>query len=107
MYFEREQVQQVALNLLENACKFTPKTGQIEIKGYPYFWERRAQEVQSVSERNRRHWDTAAPNAYRVDVSNTGSAIPPDRLDRIFEEYTTYGGAGPTLEAAWGWRFVK
>jgi signal transduction histidine kinase len=32
-------------------------------------------------------------NAYRVDVQNTGPAIPEERLGRIFEEYATYGSS--------------
>jgi signal transduction histidine kinase len=38
LYFERGQIEQVLLNLLENACKFAPAGGEIEIRGYPFFW---------------------------------------------------------------------
>ena len=31
----------VLTNLLDNAYKFTPPNGVVELKGYPYFWERR------------------------------------------------------------------
>ncbi len=95
--FEREQIEQVALNLFENACRFTPKDGRIELAGYPFFWDRRygvpaglggpAQGAQG----DRRTGMKAEPNAYRVDIWNLGPAIPADRLDRIFEEYATYG----------------
>jgi two-component system sensor histidine kinase KdpD len=88
--FDRAQLEQVALNLFENACKFTPKTGCIEIKGYPVFWERRWDTAARSLEGERRRRKSPAPNAYRVDVSNSGPAIPQDRLDRIFEEYVTY-----------------
>jgi signal transduction histidine kinase len=91
MYFEREQLVQVALNLLDNAAKFAPKAGQVEIRGYPCFWDRRSPRVQKSPEMERRSSDRATPNAYRVDVHNTGPGIPEERLERIFEEYATYG----------------
>jgi len=28
-------MEQVLVNLLENACKFTPKGGAIDVRGYP------------------------------------------------------------------------
>jgi signal transduction histidine kinase len=42
VYFEAEQIEQVLVNILDNACKFTPKAGTIVIRAYPFFWERRS-----------------------------------------------------------------
>ena len=42
LYFDPGLIEQALVNLLDNACKFTPKSGDIEIRGYPSFWERRA-----------------------------------------------------------------
>ena len=93
MYFEREQLEQVVLNLLDNATKFTPKAGQIEVRGYSCFWDRRSHRVQRPVEKERRSRSRPMTNAYRVDVQNTGPAIPEERLGRIFEEYATYGSS--------------
>ena len=41
VYVEPGQIEQVLMNLLDNACKFTPKGGDIEVLGYPIFWDRR------------------------------------------------------------------
>ena len=40
----------------------------------------------------RRRRSVHEPNSYRVDISDSGSAIPSEHLNRIFEEYTSYGG---------------
>jgi signal transduction histidine kinase len=91
LYFEAGQIEQVLLNILDNACKFTPRAGSIQIRGYPFFWERRATfTVLSPVERRRR--SVHEPNSYRVDISDSGSAIPSEHLHRIFEEYTSYAG---------------
>jgi signal transduction histidine kinase len=92
LYFEAGQIEQVLINILDNACKFTPKAGSIEIRGYPFFWERRTL-VSSVplnAERRRRPAHDA--NSYRIDITDSGNAIPEEHLLRIFEEYTSYAG---------------
>jgi len=93
IYFDPEEILQVLSNLLENACKFASKGGRVEIRGYPCFWERRSMLANGfVNLERRRAGSGAAPNAYRVDVSNTGPVITAERLNRIFDEYTSYGG---------------
>jgi signal transduction histidine kinase len=91
MSFEPGQMEQVALNLFENACKFTPRAGRIEVAGYPYFWERRCGGAGKPPEIERRRRTDCAANVYRVDISNSGPSIPADRLAEIFEEYASYG----------------
>jgi len=92
LYFDSGQMEQVLVNVLDNACKFTPKYGEIEVRAYPYFWERRVLAPLRHSGHERRRRNDSASNAYRVDVRNSGSPIPQQHLRCIFEEYMSYGG---------------
>lgn len=91
LYFEASLIEQALVNLLDNACKFTHRGGCIEVRGYPYFWERRFL-IAGSSPGERRADDIRLPNSYRVDIRDTGPGIPPNRLDHIFEEYISYAG---------------
>jgi signal transduction histidine kinase len=90
LYFQPEQMVQVLINILHNACKFTAKSGMIELTGRPYFWERRINTSAVSTERRKRNM--RQPNSYRIDICNSGAPIPCEHLSRIFEEYTSYAG---------------
>lgn len=92
LYFEAGQIEQVLINLLDNACKFAPRAGTIELRGYLYFWERRTTKSSVPPAAERRRHTVSEPNAYRLDIRDSGNAIPAEHLDHIFEEYTSYGG---------------
>jgi signal transduction histidine kinase len=93
LLFEKSQMEQTLVNLLDNASKFTPRDGMIVIRGYPYFWDRRtgkAAPLDRVLERRVQQIETF--NSFRVDIRDSGPGIPAGHVDRIFEEYTSYGG---------------
>jgi signal transduction histidine kinase len=60
---DRERVQQVLLNLLSNALKFTESGGEVVVA------------------------TTVLDGMVRIDVSDTGSGIGPAQLDAIFEPF--------------------
>jgi signal transduction histidine kinase len=92
LYFDPCQVEQVLINLLDNACKFTPRGGFIEITGYPHFMDRRDSRQVTPTLVERRSRVSTEPNAFRIDIRDSGSRIKPDQLQQIFEEYTSSGG---------------
>lgn len=85
-----EQIQRLLMNLLHNSCKFTPRNGEIEIRGYSCFWERRQFASAWSASPERRHSHSPVHNGYRIDVRNSGEPILNQHLQTIFEEYTSY-----------------
>jgi signal transduction histidine kinase len=91
LFIDPGQIEQVLVNILENACKFTPRAGEIEIRGYPFFWERRRSHTATpLVERRARV--SHEPNAYRIDIRDSGPRVSEEHLANIFEEYTSYSG---------------
>jgi signal transduction histidine kinase len=87
LFFAPERIEELLINLLDNACRFTPRNGEIRICGYPYFWDRL-----SIHGSDPRHQSISTANSYRLDISNSGTCIPSEHLKNIFEEFTSYGG---------------
>ena len=89
LVFDSGQIEQVLLNLLDNACKFTPKSGAITIRGRSIG----AQELSNVGL-------LEATAGYRIDIADTGRGINPDHIEQIFDEHTSFGD--PMERSGWG-----
>jgi len=92
LLFEPSLIEQVLVNLLDNASKFTPRGGEIAIKGYTCFWDRRISPNLTLQMGERRRHLSRKLNAYRIDIVDSGAPIPAGCLEKIFEEYTSYSG---------------
>lgn len=86
------QIEQVLINLLENACKFSPRRGAITVNGYACFRDRRASNVFRAPNSERRHVHARPLNTYRVDILDSGPGIPAEAMNCIFEEFVSYAG---------------
>jgi signal transduction histidine kinase len=64
---DREKLQQILLNLLSNATKFTREGGRVGVSAEP------------------------AGDLVAIHVWDTGIGIPPDRLDSVFEPFVQVG----------------
>ena len=60
---DAEKLQQILLNLLTNASKFTPAGGKVKM------------------------WCDTLPDRVDITVSDTGRGIPPEQVERIFEAF--------------------
>ncbi|HTP08191.1 MAG TPA: ATP-binding protein [Anaerolineae bacterium] len=79
VHIDRLRVKQVLINLLNNACKFTPPEGCICVR----------------AEMWRDGW-------LRVGVSDTGPGIPPDQQAEIFEEFAQLNWERTVVERGTG-----
>jgi signal transduction histidine kinase len=93
LFFDEMQIEQVLVNLLDNACRFTPRGGCIQIRSHSAFWDRRCPNmIEDVDHAERREAALRDHNAYRVEVHDSGPGVPVENLERIFEEYTSEAG---------------
>jgi signal transduction histidine kinase len=107
LFFDSRQIEQLLINLLDNACKFTPKGGALAVRGYRFFWERRCGGAGIVVPKERRRRDSDEPNSFRIDIQDSGTPIPPGRLERIFEEYVSFAAGADRDGAGLGLAICK
>lgn len=74
LVFDREKIEQVLLNLLSNALKYTPKAGQISVQ---------------LEEK---------PRWIQLIIHNSGPGIPPQHLPHLFERFYQAHSPGYTTD---------
>jgi signal transduction histidine kinase len=96
MYFDAAQIEMVLDNLLENACRCTPKAASVELEAFPVVWNVRRFRLQGADG----VWfqpipASGGPNAYRVDVRDGGPAVSASDLAGMFDQHSpNYSGNG-------------
>jgi signal transduction histidine kinase len=108
LYADPEQIGQVLVNLLENAIKFTPKGGHVSLRGYPAGWTSPIYQMGSAERETARSLSVpTGAVAYRIDVSDSGSGVAPEKLEGLFEVFTPTAERKTVPAAGLDWRFAE
>jgi len=77
VYGDKEKIEQILINLIGNAIKFTPGEGNIYVSATPFFEER----------------EGGLSHKIAISVKDTGIGIPPEHLSSIFEKFYQVEGS--------------
>ncbi|MDR2358933.1 MAG: response regulator [Prevotellaceae bacterium] len=80
MWLDSDKLEKITGNLLVNALKFTGDGGQISV-AFEVVSRRKAMELFPLTDKD------AGTEYVKISVSDTGSGIPKDKLEKIFERY--------------------
>ena len=86
LQFDSLKLQHVISNLVENALKYTPSRGAVELKAFTCFWDRRKAQNQFLFGLDRRV-NRKVENAILIAVTDTGPGIPREHHEDIFLEF--------------------
>jgi signal transduction histidine kinase len=95
LLFEPEQIHQVLVNLLENSCKFTPRSGKIRIRCY-------STELSAIPGTLPENGLGRSESGYRIDISDSGPGVSPQLAKKIFEQFASYAGSNDRSGAGLG-----
>lgn len=70
-YGDRDRIEQILVNLIDNAIKFSPEEGNILVSAAPFSEEREGGVSQKIA----------------IRVKDTGIGIPSDQLESIFDKF--------------------
>lgn len=86
LQFDSLKLQHVISNLVENALKYTPSKGSVELKASTCFWDRRKAQNQFLFGLDRRT-NKKIENAILIEVTDSGPGIPREHHEDIFLEF--------------------
>jgi signal transduction histidine kinase/ligand-binding sensor domain-containing protein/DNA-binding response OmpR family regulator len=82
--FDADKLEQVMVNLLSNAFKFTPEKGKVSVQLSVISNQSRDQLITD-------HWPLVTDHCLLITVKDTGNGISVDRLPHIFDRFHTTG----------------
>ena len=76
-WIDRDKIEKIINNLLSNSFKFTSENGRIEVR------------INANMVQYDKDSKFPVPNSdfFQITIANTGPAIPPDKIDKIFDRF--------------------